>query len=406
MKHCALLFFAFASAATAEHWIVTWGASPAPQEASVEQMQKHKLVFENQTVREIVHTSAAGKTFRVRLSNAFGKDPVEIGAAHLARRASGSSIAPGSDHALTFNGKPSVTIPPNAIVVSDAVALGLPASADAAISLFIPRHSIAGGVHYSAEQTSYIAQGNVAANEALSDAQTFGAWAFLADLDAVAPASSATVIAFGDSITDGARSTRDANNRWPNLLAKALASRYGASHLGVLDAGIGGNRVLHDPQGNVGFGVSALARFDRDVLAQPSAKYLIVLEGINDLGHPGSSAPASEDVSAEDLIGGLKQLADRAHEHGMKVYGGTLTPFEGTVYPGYFSPEKEARRKAVNRWIRTGGAFDAVIDFEMAVQDPAHPDHISAAYDSGDHLHPNDAGYRKMAQAVDLKLFR
>jgi lysophospholipase L1-like esterase len=174
----------------------------------------------------------------------------------------------------------------------------------------------------------------------------------------------------------------------------------------VLNAGIGGNRILNDAESNLTFGVNALARFDRDVLAQASAKYVIVLEGINDLGHAGTSAPVSETVSAQDLIAGLQQMIDRAHEKGIKVFGATLTPFKGTVFPGYFTPEKDAKRKAVNEWIRTGNAFDGVIDFEKAVEDPKDPDQMLAAYDSGDHLHPNDAGYQAMGEAVDLAFFK
>jgi lysophospholipase L1-like esterase len=217
-------------------------------------------------------------------------------------------------------------------------------------------------------------------------------------------AAAATVVAFGDSITDGANSTMDANHRWPDILAGRLEAA--GMKIGVLNAGIGGNRVLHDPAANIRFGVNALARFDRDVLAQPDVKFAIVMEGINDLGHAGSSAPASETVSAEDVIFGLKQLVERAHEKGIRVFGATLTPFEGTVFKGYFTPEKETWRKAINEWIRNGKGVDGVIDFDKAVRDTQHPDRILPAYDSGDHLHPGDAGYKAMGEAIDLKLFR
>jgi lysophospholipase L1-like esterase len=228
---------------------------------------------------------------------------------------------------------------------------------------------------------------------------------FLTGVDVMAPGDAATIVALGDSITDGSHSTVDANHRWPDILAARLAAR-GGRKLGVLDAGIGGNRILHDASSNVRYGVNALARFDRDVLAQPGVGYVIVLEGINDLGHPGTSAPASETVTADDLIAGLKQMIERAHERGLKIFGATLTPFENLAHPGYYTPEKEAKRKAINQWIRTGGAFDGVIDFDRALRDPAHPDRILAGYDGGDHLHPGDAGYKAMGEAVDLKLFR
>jgi len=265
---------------------------------------------------------------------------------------------------------------------------------------------VGAGIHYSAQQTTYIGQGNLTASASIPQATTVESWVFLSDLDVMAPERASTLVAFGDSITDGAHSTTDANHRWPNFLADRLLARPERREIGVLDAGIGGNRILHDAASNVQFGVNALARFNRDVLAQPGVQYVVVLEGINDLGHAGTSAPKSETVSAEDIIAGLEQMAQRAHENGLKIFGATLTPFEGTAFPGYFTPEKEVKRKAVNEWIRTGKAFDGFIDFDKAVRDPNHPDRMLAAYDSGDHLHPNDAGYKAMADAVDLSLFK
>jgi lysophospholipase L1-like esterase len=404
-----LLVFAFTSlAATAEptHWVVTWGASPAPQLANDEQMRAAKLEFANQTLREIVHTSIGSNTVRVRLSNAYGKRTVDIGAAHIALRAQGAGIVAGSDRALTFSGRPAVSIPPNALVLSDPVKLDVPASGDLAISIYIPQAATGAGIHYSAQQTSYIGSGDQTGAATISGAETITSWVFLTGVDVLAPESAAAVVAFGDSITDGARSTVDANRRWPNILADRLLARRNGKKVGVLDAGIGGNRILHDATANVRFGVNALARFDRDVIAQPGVKYVIVLEGINDLGHAGTSAPESETVSAEDLIAGLKQMIERAHEKGLKIFGATITPFEGTSFPGYFTPQKEAKRKAVNEWIRTGRAFDGVIDFEKAVRDPKNPDRMLPAYDGGDHLHPGDAGYKAMGEAIDLSLFK
>jgi lysophospholipase L1-like esterase len=386
------------------HWVVTWGASPAPQLPTADQIRTANLAFENQTLREIVHASIGANTVRVRLSNAFGKQAVDIGAAHIALRSKGSEIAAGTDRVLTFSGKPSISIPPNALVLSDPVKLDFPDASDLAISIFIPKNSEGAGIHYSAQQTSYIGTGDQTAAASIPDAKTMTSWVFLAAVDVMAPEKTATIVAFGDSITDGARSTVDANHRWPDILAARLQAAH--HHLGVLDAGIGGNRILHDASGNVRFGVNALARYDTDVLAQPGVKYVIVLEGINDLGHVGTSAPVSETVSADDIIAGMKQMIERAHEFGIKVFGATITPFEGTSFPGYFTPEKEVKRKAVNQWIRTGGAFDGVVDFEKAVQDPAHPDRMLPAYDGGDHLHPGDAGYKAMGDAINLKLFK
>lgn len=387
-------------------WIVTWGASPAPPLANLDEMRAGQLIFENQTLREIVHTSVAGQAVRVRLSNAYGKEAVEIGSAHIGLRNRGAEIVAGSDRSLTFSGRASVSIPPNALVLSDPVQLDVRAGSDLAISVFVPRHAAAGGIHYSAEQNSYVAPGDVTGAATIEHPETITFWALLTGVDVRGGEGASTLIAFGDSITDGAHSTADANRRWPDILAQRLEARHERGRIGVLDAGIGGNRVLHDAASNIRFGMSALARFDRDVLAQPGARYVILLEGINDLGHAGTSAPASEAVNAQDIIGGLTQLAERAHEKGLKVFGATLTPFEGTVFLGYFTPEKETQRKAVNEWIRAGKAFDGVIDFDKAVRDPSHPDRMLPEYDSGDHLHPGDAGYKAMADAIDLSIFK
>jgi len=374
-----LLAFPFLAAAQS-HWIGTWGASPSPQLTDAAQMMSQGLIFSNQTVREIVHVSAGGSMIRVRLSNAYGKTPVLIGSVHIA------------DKAVTFDGKTSVMIPADALVLSDPVAFDLAPNSDVAVSLYIPKPTEAAGIHYAAQQTNYVGTTPIKS------------WIFLSGIDVLAPENAFTVVTFGDSITDGSRSTENANHRWPNYFADRLLKEY--VNAGVLDEGIGGNRILHDPNSNIAFGVNALARFDRDVLAQPAVKYLIVLEGINDLGHAGPNLFPNEQVSAQDIIAGLSQLAARAHEKGIKIYGATLTPFIGTPFPGYYSDEKEAMRKAVNEWIRTSHAFDGVIDFEKAVEDPANPGHIRPEFDSGDHLHPKDEGYRAMAEAIDLALFK
>jgi lysophospholipase L1-like esterase len=341
-KPAVLLFLAFAAAGSAaeEHWVATWAASPSPQMGDEAKMRAEKLQFQNQTLREIVHTSVGGSTVRVRLSNAYGKAAVEIAAAHIALRSRESEIVAGSDRSLTFSGRPSVSIPPDALVLSDPVKLNAHAASDLAISVFVSKASAGAGIHYSAQQTSYIGEGDRARATSLSGAETITSWVFLTGVDVLAPDSAETVVAFGDSITDGARSTVDANRRWPNILADRLLAQHGRKEIAVVDAGIGGNRILHDAATNVQFGVNALARFDRDVLAQPGVRYVIVLEGINDIGHAGTSAPDSETVSAEEIIAGLKQMVERAHEHGVKIFGGTLTPFAGTVFPGYYTAEK------------------------------------------------------------------
>jgi len=402
----AAAFVSLAPAATPLHWVATWGASPSPQLADEAQITAAKLKFENQTLREIVHASVGGNTVRIRLSNAYGKESVEIGAVHIALRSQGASTVAGSDRTLTFGGRPTVVIPPDALILSDPVKLDVPDAGDLAISIFLPKAAKGAGIHYSAQQTAYIAAGNVTAASALTGPTAIQSWVFLTNVEVQAPESSATVVAFGDSITDGAHSTVDANSRWPDILAGRLLSHPGAKKIAVVDAGIGGNRILHDFYGTIRFGVNALARFDRDVLAQTGVRYVVVLEGINDLGHPGSSAPESQTVSAQDLIAGLRQMIERAHEKGLKIYGATLTPFAGAVSQGYFTPEKETKRKAINEWIRTSHAFDGVIDFDKAVRDPNHPDSMLPAYDSGDHLHPGDAGYKAMGNAIDLSLFK
>lgn len=395
-----------AESAQSAHWVVSWGASPAPP-ADAEKIRKQGLEFNNQTLREVVHLSMGGPAIRVRFSNVFGRQSLEIGAAHVALRTSDSTILPSSDRALTFGGAPGVSVPPNAVVVSDPVDLVVPGEGDLAISIFVPHVTLAAGMHSFAQQTSYVGTGDLTAAPSIANARAITSWIFLAGLDVSAPLSAAAIAVFGDSRVDGDGSTPNANRRWPDALAHRL-SRQGLP-IGVLNAGIIGNRILHDaPSMAVELGVNGLARFDRDALDQPGIKYVVVLEGIVDIGLADTQlAPASEAVSVDELIEGMKQLIVRAHDRGMKVYGATQTPFSGTtMIPGMFSAEKETQRKALNQWIRSSHAFDGVIDFEKAVLDPANPDKLRPAFDSGDHIHPNDAGYEAMSNAVDLGLFQ
>jgi lysophospholipase L1-like esterase len=386
------------------HWVASWAAAASPQLPDEAERAKGNLELENQTIREIVHLSLGGSSIRIRLSNQFGNETVNIGAAHVATCAQGAAIVPGSDHVLTFSGRTNFAIPPNAPLLSDPVDLNVAPESNLCISLFVPKKTSAAGIHYDARQKNYLVTGDGTAAPDLHKAVTITHWVFLGGVDVASPESAGTVVAFGDSNTDGAASTLDANHRWPNILADRLQNEH--RDLAVVDGGIGGNRILHDASPQVAFGVNALSRFERDALAEPGAKYVIVLEGINDLGHPGQSAPLSQAVTADDLIAGLKQMIERAHEHQVKIFGATLTPFEGTPFPGYYTPEKEKERVRLNDWIRNSGAFDGVVDFEKTVQDPAKPTHMLAAYDSGDHLHPNDAGYKAMGDAVSLDLFR
>ena len=376
-----------------DHWVGTWSASPQAAGTPVQ--------INGQTVREIVHTSIGGDRVRVRLSNAYGTSPLDIGSAHLAVRSVGASIAAGSDRVLMFNGSPTITIPAGALVVSDPVTLKVPELGDLAVSVFIPGNVAAATEHSLGLQTTYISPpGDFTGAASMAAATTTLSWYFLTGVEVKASEKTKAVVTLGDSITDGFASTPDTNRRWPNRFAERLQAQPGKFRLAVLDEGISGNRVLHDF-----IGTNALARLDRDVLVQTGAKYVIVLEGINDIGIPGAFGLAAEQVTAEQIIAGHRQIIDRAHALGLKIFGGTLTPFEGTIFPGYFSAAGEVKRQAVNEWIRTSKAYDAVIDFDAVTRDPAHPTRFLPIYDSGDHLHPNDTGYKAMADAVDLSLF-
>jgi lysophospholipase L1-like esterase len=400
------------------YWVGTWGSAPAGPP-----LQADLMSFNGQTLRLIVHTSIGGSRVRIRLSNELGTAPLQLGSAHIARRQTGAVIMTGTDRVLTFNGAESVTIPPGAPVLSDPVDLEVPAMSDLAVSLYLPGKVQANTIHATAFQTNYVSlPGNFTGSMALPTDHTITSWPFLTEVDVDAPGSAA-IVALGDSITDGANTMDDSNHRWPDLLAlrlqstRDLVNHAQAGHaaavvgingqLGVVNRGIGGDRLLRDPGDQPLFGKAGLARFDRDVLATAGAQYLIVLFGINDIGHPGTGKiPLSEAVTPPELIDGYQQLIAHAHANGVPVYGATLTPFEGTVFPGFYSPEKEAVRVAVNNWIRTSDAFDAVIDFEGALRDPAHPSRMLPAYDSGDHLHPNDLGMQAMADAIPLELFK
>ena len=365
------------------------------------------LHFKDQTLRQIAHISLGGSRVRVVLANTFGTVPLRIGAAQIALREKGAAIVPGSSRVLTFGGIARPGVPAGALLVSDPVDLAVPDFADVVIDLYLPDDTAALKspltIHPASWQTNYVSTpGNYAGavtlpvaattayrrSDGLASASSF----FLARIEVVAPAATGAVVAFGDSITDGTQSIIDANRRWPDVLARRLAQA--GLRLSVLNGGIGGNRVLED-----GVGPNALARFDRDVLAQPGVTHVTVLEGVNDIGVAGTQPFPS----AVDLIAAHRQLIDRAHARGLRIYGATLTPFEGAAY---WTPEGEAKRQALNAWIRTSGAYDAVLDFSAVVQDPAHPTKTLSQFDAGDHLHLNAAGYEAMAASIDLGLFR
>ena len=374
-------------------WIGTWSASPQAAETPIQ--------ISGQTVRQVVHTSVGGKNVRIRLSNAYGVTPLVIGSAHVALSAGGAAIFGQTDRILTFNGSRGIAIPVGAVVVSDSVALALPPLSDLAISLYLPDNVAATTEHTLGLQTTSISgSGDFtgATDFAATPAYSFF---FLSGVEVSASREARAVVTLGDSVTDGAGSTPELNQRYPDLLAARLQSGPGTSQVAVLNAGVIGNRILHDL-----VGTGTLSRLDRDVLVQSSARYLIVLQGNADFLIPALIGNPAEIVTAKQVIQGHRQIIDRAHAMGMKAYGGTLNPVEGYPFPGLWSADLEANRQAVNLWIRTSNAYDAVIDFDKVLRDPSHPSQLLPAFDSGDHVHPNDTGYQAMADAIDLALFR
>ena len=395
---------------TSGHWVSAWSAAvhaplPFPD-------LPPSPAFDNQTIRMIVRPTIGGGRLRIRFSNEFGTAPIVIGAAHVALVSQGAKIVPESDRVLTFAGKPSTSVPLGSPMLSDPVDLKVQPFAELAISIYLPGKTSASSTHFWAQHETYLSgPGDFTAKADIPDATMKTSWYWLADVEVWASDQAAATVTLGDSITDGVGAKQGEYRDWPDILASRLAGKEASSQLAVLNEGIGGNRILHD-----GAGVSVLARFDRDVLAQPGVTNVIVLEGINDIGWPhmkprppangasqNESPFAREAVSAQDLIAGLQQIIERAHEHGIRVFGATLTPFEGA---DYYSADGEVERQAVNQWIRTSGAFDGVFDFDAAVRDPSHPSEFREDYQSGDHLHPSAAGYKAMADAINLSLLR
>ena len=387
-------------------WVATWSTAPVEPNTIIIGTSPS---FENVTLRQIVHTSIGGPGVRVRLST-FGAGALRIGEARIALRATGSAIVPGTDRALTFGGLSTVVIPPGAVVLTDPVALDVPPLADLAVSMFVPGNTGPATWHFEALQTSYVSiAGNYADSIDMpfvsttrypgSDGRDHDAWFWLAGVEVLAPKQAGAVAVLGDSVTDGSRSTPDTNSRWPDLLAQRLAGVAGNHHMGVLNLGVVGNKLLNDI-----IGPNALARYERDVLAQSGITHVITALGNNDILFVFSPADV---VSVNQMIAGQRQLIRRARARGLKIYGATLTPFGG--FP-FASAAKESQRQAVNHWIRTSGEYDAVIDFDAVLRDPNDPTRLRSddaiSFDSGDHLHPNGAGYQAMANAIDLALFK
>ena len=387
-----ILFIANTAVAAEDHWVGTWSTSP------VSATNTNTRFADDTTLREIVHVSIGGSSVRIVVSNAFGATNLKIGGANVALAGTGGTINGTAVPAL-FHGQPAVDIPAGAEVVSDPIALNLPPLSDLAVTIFVPGQTIATITqHGFADDTNYELAGNQLTSTDFAGATTLRSWPFLKAVEVLAPADAAAIVAFGDSITDGAHSTLDKNMRWPDVLARRLQADKKTAHLGVLNEGIGGNRLLHDVTGP-----NALARFDRDVLDQSGVKYLIILEGINDIGHAYDPQKPYDVITAEQLEMALTQLIDRAHAHGIKVIGATLTPYVGAKYQ---SPEGEKVREAENDFILHSGKFDGTIDFAKATADPADPTKFATSAGSADSLHPGDSGYQAMGDAIDLKLFK
>jgi lysophospholipase L1-like esterase len=398
-----------------KHWVSAWSSAMHAPLAFVPGQAVSGL--ENRTLRMIVRPTIAGERVRIRFSNACGNQPLLIGAAHIALTSKDDKIIAASDRVLTFSGRESTRIPPGAPMLSDPVDLKFPAFAEVAVSIFLTGKVDTVTFHLAGQKPTYLSEpGDFTAKVEIQNATTKPSWFFLSGLEVLAPGRITATLALGDSITDGVGATQGEYNDWPNLLANRLAAQNGLPPMAVVNTGIGGNRVLYD-----GAGVSALARFDRDVLAQPGITNIILLEGINDIGWPRMKLPsprpgdparsaastespfAKELVSAQDIIAGYQQIIDRAHQHGIKVFIATLLPYEGA---DYYTEDGEAIRAAVNQWIRTSSAADGYFDFDKAVRDPNRPTRFRDGYHSGDNLHPSAIGYKAMADAVDLAVLR
>jgi lysophospholipase L1-like esterase len=396
------------------YWIGTWATAAQPSGPSAQP-------YANQTLRLIVHTSIGGPRVRIKISNTYGNRPLVIGAAHIALRTAGADIEPASDRALMFGEHASTTVAAGSMVASDPVDLLVPELSDLAISIFLPEATPATTVHSLAKQTNYIAAetGDHTADLKFPVARTIRNWPFLTGVEVATSSRAAAIVAFGSSLTDGDGTTADTNRRWPDVLAERL-QKSGKKGFGVLNEGIIGNRLLHDSpveaaDGRFGrvLGESGLARFERDVLAQPGTRFVVLGLGINDLAFPGSLTPETEKITAEMIVAGYRELIRRAHRRGIKIIGTTNAPFENCLLDlpspakpiTFYTPEKEIVRQKVNEWILNSGEFDAVVDLDRVLRDPNRPTQINPAYDSGDHLHPNNAGSIAEADAFPLTLF-
>jgi lysophospholipase L1-like esterase len=387
--------------APAQVWVVSWGASqqiPEPQNA----LPPDDL--RDATVRQIFHLSVGGSALRVHLSNAFGTEALRFTSVHISRPLSPSSSAIdiSTDRPLTFASKSDVSIPPGAEFISDPVEIPVPPLSDWAVTFHLDAPPSRETGHPGSRTTSYYVHGDFVGAAALTEPKHVDHWYQVAAIDVLAPSGSAAVVALGDSITDGHGATTNGNDRWTDVLAQRLQGSPATRNIGVSNQGIGGNHLLTD-----GLGPNVLARFDRDVLAPAGVQWVIVFEGVNDLGglaRDGEVPPAEHAALVQRVLAAYQQIVARAHARGLRVYGATITPYVGS---GYYhpSPLSEADRRVVNQWIRAAGHFDGVVDFDATVRDPQHPDQLLPIYDCGDHLHPSPAGYKAMGSAIPLDLF-
>jgi lysophospholipase L1-like esterase len=401
---CALAFSVTphpTCAQAAPHWVGSWASSQQLVEWA---NSLPPASMRDGTLRQIVHLSIGGPQIRLHISNRYNDAPLRIDSVHIARSADPASarIVPDTDKAVTFFGAPDVTIPPNADYISDPIALNVGPAANLAITIRLEDQPPLETGHPGSRATSYVVPGNHVAAADFANSTKLDHWYFIAGIDVAAPSDARAVVALGDSITDGHGATTNGNDRWPDILANRLSAPPANADVAVLNQGIGGNRVLLN-----GIGPNAVARFNDDVIAQPGARYAIVLEGVNDIGsltRLHEVRQAEHDAIVAQIESAYRQIVERAHQQGIKVYGGTITPFVGSEYyhPGAAT---EADRQKINDWIREKGNFDAVIDFDAVTRDPQNPTHLLPAYDSGDHLHPSPAGYAAMANAIPLSLF-
>jgi lysophospholipase L1-like esterase len=396
-----LVLILFAGTGQAQtRWVGSWAAAqqlPEPQNSLAAEDLR------DATLRQVVHLSIGGTELRVRLSNRFGTAPLRLASVHIARPSRAGTIDASSEKPLTFSGRPDVSIPAGAEYISDPIAFPAGALSDLAITIYFDVAPAGQTGHPGSRATSYLAHGNMVSAAELPGARKVEHWYFVAEVDVSAPPQAAAIVTCGDSITDGHGAITDGNDRWPDVLAKRLEGGGSATQmLSVLNEGIGGNRLLLD-----GLGPNALARFNEDVIASAGVRYLIVLEGVNDIGmlSRNGEVPASQrEEQVRRIIAAYEQMITRAHTHGIQVIGATILPFVGSEFY-HPSPSTEADRQTINQWIRTPGHFDAVIDFDKVMRDPAHPERLLPALDSGDHLHPSPAGYVAMADAIPLTLF-